>query len=250
MGRLSLGTWAFRRSANALLLTLLVSAIGYAQPSVPPRGAVPPAAPPGGVASFLHNLVGEWIGTCVQSTDGRATDNKYFHAIINQSGPASYETVFEYYRLDLQTGAPIPVGATTMATTVAADGTATNHVTGQAEVLIDLTTLKPEQHDLSEMLRVSLAGGLEGTGSGTIKVSGMPQDAGQSGRVREYRSTWLQSNGVLSMTQHFDVKFRVLFFSKTFTIVAGYTAQRGSDIVGLMKSAFVTANRVSGAPPA
>jgi hypothetical protein len=192
---------------------------------------------------------GEWIGTCVQSTDAKATDNKYFHAIIKQSGPATYETVFEYYRLDPQTGAPITVGATTMATTVADNGTATNRVIGQADVLIDPKTLKPEQHDLSEVLRVSPSGGLEGTGSGTIKVSGMPLGAGKSGRVRDYRSTWSQTNGVLSLNQRLKVKFKVLFFSKSFAIIADYTARRGSDIVGLMKSASASTSRVGGAAP-
>ncbi len=230
--------WVFRRLAIALLLVLLAAAVGYAQPS----------APPASVADFLHSLVGEWTGTCVQSTDGKATDNKYFHAIIKQSGPATYETVFEYYRLDPQTGAPITVGATTMATTVAADGTATNRIAGKADVLIDPETLRPEQHDLSEVLRVSPSGGLEGTGSGTIKVSGMPLGAGNSGTVQDYHSTWSQSNGVLSMSQHLEARFKVLFFSKSFAIIADYTARRGSDIVGLMKSASANASRVGGAP--
>ena len=251
----------FLRLTIALLLTLLAAAAGYAQPevSVPPGDAVEPSAPPtvaaepGGapdnVASFLHGLVGEWVGTCVQSTNAKAAENKYFHAVIKQTGPDGYETVFEYYRLDPQTGAPIKVGATTMSTTVAPDGTATNRITGKADVLIDPTTRKPEQHDLSEVLRVSPAGGLEGTGSGTIKVSGMPLGAGKSGRVREYHSTWSQRNGVLSMHQRLNAKFRVLFFSKSFAIIADYTARRGSDIAGLMKRASDYARGARQTPP-
>ena len=155
--------------------------------------------------------------------------------------------MFEYYRLDPQTGAPIKVGATTMATTVATGGTAANRITGKADVLIDPMTLKPEQHDLSEVLRVSSSGGLEGTGSGSIKVSGMPLGLGKHGTVQDYRSTWAQSNGVLSLSQHLNVKFKVLFFSKRFTIIADYTARPGRDIVGLMKSAAANVNRVSAA---
>ncbi|MGD0113108.1 MAG: hypothetical protein ABSD48_14705 [Armatimonadota bacterium] len=49
MGQLRSEAWVFRKPAIALLLTLLVSAVGYAQPS----------APPASVASFLHSLVGE-----------------------------------------------------------------------------------------------------------------------------------------------------------------------------------------------
>jgi len=221
--------------ALVLVLALIASAIGYAQPT----------APPASIGSFFRGLVGEWIGTCVQSTDGKATDNKYFHAIIKQSGPDTHETVFEYYRLNQQTGAPIKVGATTMATKVAADGTATNRITGKADVLINPTTLKPEQHDLSEVLRVSPSGGLEGRGSGSIKVSGMLLGLGKNGKVRNYHSTWSQSNGVLRISQHLAVKFKVLFFSKTFTIIADYTARPGSDIVGLMKSAKDNASRAA-----
>jgi len=50
----------------------------------------------------------------------RRPEDKYFHAIVKQLSPDRYETVFEYYRLDPQTGAPIQVGATTMSTTVRA----------------------------------------------------------------------------------------------------------------------------------
>lgn len=218
-----------------LVLLVITSRAGRAQAS----------APPNNVGSFIHGLIGEWVGTCVQSTDGKATDNKYFHAVIKQSGPDTYETVFEYYRLEPQTGAPIKVGVTTMATTVAADGTATNRITGKADVLIDPETLKPEQHDLSEVLRVSPSGGLEGIGSGSIKVSGLPLGLGKNGTVQDYRSTWSQSNGVLSISQHLKVKFKVLFFSKRFTIIADYTARPGSDIVGLMKRAEGNASRAA-----
>lgn len=221
--------------AAFLMLTLITSRAGRAQAN----------APPNNVGSFIHSLIGEWVGTCVQSTDGKATDNKYFHAVIKQSGPDTYETVFEYYRLDPQTGATIKVGTTAMATTVAADGAATNRITGKADILIDPKTLKPEQHDLSEVLRVSPAGGLEGTGSGSIKVSGLPLGLGKNGKVQDYRSTWSQSNGVLSISQHLKVKFKVLFFSKRFTIIADYTARPGSDIVGLMKRAENNANRAA-----
>ncbi len=219
--------WVLRRLAIVLLLVLLAAAVGYAQPS----------APPASVGSFLHSLVGEWIGTCVQSTNGKAAKNKYFHAIIKQPGPHTYEAVFEYYRLDPQTGVPIAAGSAIMATTVAPDGRATSTITGNGQVLLDPTTPKPEHHDLAEVLRVSPSGGLEGTGSGTIEVSGMPLGVGKRGRVRDYHSTWSQSNNVLSLNQRLNVKFKALFFSRNFTIIADYTARHGSDIVGLMKNA-------------
>jgi hypothetical protein len=248
MSQLRPEAWVFCKLAVALVLALLVAAVGYAQPSAPPGGAAEPSLHPSSVASFLGSLVGEWIGTCIQSTDGQASDNKYFHAIIKQLDPDTYETVFEYYRLDPQTGAPIKVGLAIVTTKVAPEDTATNTIVGSGEVLLDPQTSKADQYELSEVLSVSPAGGLEGTGSGRISVSGMPLGLGKNGKVQDYRSTWSENNGVLSITEHLKVKFTVLFFSKRFTVVAGYTAQRGSDIAGLMKSAFADKPRVSGAP--
>ena len=99
------------------------------------------------------------------------------------------------------------------------------------------------------MLRVSPSGGLEGTGRGRITVSGMPLGLGKHGAVQDYGSTWSQHDGVLTMSQHLKVKFTVLFLSKRFSIIADYTARRGSDIAGLMKAASAYASRGNETPP-
>jgi hypothetical protein len=210
-----------------LTLTLVASRAGCAEESAPQEG----------VGGFIQTLVGEWVGTCVQSTNSEATDKRYFHAVVTQSGPDTYRAVFEYFRPHPRTQAPVSVGVTVMTTTVAADGTATNVITGTGEVLVDPKTSKPELHELSERLSITPSGSMEGAGGGSIEVSGMPLGLGKRGTVREYRSAWSLANGVLTMRQSLNASFKVLFFSKTFTIVANYVAQPGNDISGLMKIA-------------
>ena len=213
--------------AMMLAVALITSGVGYAQT----------IAATNDVRDFINPLIGEWIGVYEQFTDGKKAGTNYFHAIIKQSGPDTYQTVFEYYRLDEKTGAPVPVGESIMNTTVASDGTATNNIIGKGEVAIDSKTTKPEQHDLSEVLRVSPSVGLQGSGSGRISVSGMPLGLGKNGKVTDYHSDWTMQNGALMITQELKVKFRLLLFSKSFVITAKFTGNRGSDIAALVKSA-------------
>ena len=189
------------------------------------------------VKGFIHNLIGEWIGTYEQLTNGKKASVKYFHAVFKQTSPDTYQTVFEYYRLDVNTGVQIKVGESVMTTKESADGTAVNDISGKGVVMIDPKTSKPEKHDLTEILRVSMAGGLQGDGNGTISVSGMTFGAGRNGKVTDEHSAWSMQNGELKIHQELTARFRVLFFSKSFTITAEFTGKRGSDIAGLMKQA-------------
>ena len=114
---------------------------------------------------------------------------------------------------------------------------ATNSITGNGQVLIDPKTSKHEQHDLSEVLHVSPSGGLQGSGSGRISVSGMILRMCKNGKVKDYRRARTMSNEARKISQELKVKFRLLILSKSFGITAEFTGNRGSDIVGLMKSA-------------
>ena len=113
----------------------------------------------------------------------------------------------------------------------------TNSIQGKGQVRIDPKTTKPEQHDLSEVLRASADGGLEGTGSGRISVSGMALGLGKNGQVSDSHSAWSMHNGALTISQELKVKFKVLIVSKSFDITAQFTGTRGSDVAGLMRSA-------------
>jgi hypothetical protein len=220
-----------REIRMARILAMLIAVISLASTAVIPQSV----AQPHDVKGFVHNLIGEWIGTYEEFTDGEKADAKYFHAIIKQSNPDTYQTIFEYYRLDEKTCVPIKVGESVMTTRVAADGTATNSIIGKGQVLIDPNTSKPEQHNLSEVLKVSPPSGMQGSGGGRISVSGLTFGVGKNGKVRDYHSAWTMQNGTLKISQMLNVSFRLLLFSKSFVITAEFTGDRGSDITGLMK---------------
>jgi len=213
--------------AMSLVVGLIMSIIGHTEP----------ASASSGIEGFFEKLPGDWVGTVAQPTDGKFAETKYFHVATKQLSPDLYETVFTYYRLDAKTGAPVLAGVSGMETKINAAGTATNILTGKGDILVDVNTRKPESHELTEVLHTSPAGGLQGTGNGSINVSGMLLGLGKNGTVQGYSSTWILSNDVLKISQRFKVRFKAFLFGKTFTIATDYTAKRGSDIIGLMNSA-------------
>jgi hypothetical protein len=220
-------TRIFHAAALALMLAICVPVAGYAQPT----------APPADIQSFFQQVSGEWIGTVEQYTGGVKAETKYFHSVTKQTGPDTYEDVFEYYRIDKVTKAPVQVGITTMTTKITAQGVATNTIVGKGDVFIDPKTLKPESHTLSEVLMMSSDGSLQGTGSGKINVSGLSMDAGKNGKVSHYTSTWVLKNGALNITERLKVSFHVFLFTLPYNIVDNLAAKRGSDVKALMQSA-------------
>jgi hypothetical protein len=205
----------------------LISGIGNAQQSTQPQD----------INAFLQAMAGEWIGTFDQSTNEVKAPTKYFHAVARQTGPDSYETVFEYYTIDSKNQTPLDAGMSSMATTVSSDGIATNIITGQGDVLIDADTLKSEQHTFIDIVHMSSPDVLQGQGTGSISVGDTPSKPGKKGKVTNFSSTWSMSNGTLRITQQFEVKFKILFFSRTFKITMDHKVSKGSDIMGLIRSA-------------
>lgn len=188
----------------------------------------------GDVKGFLSNLVGEWVGTCEQTTDGEETDDKYFHAVVKKLDNGSYEGTFNYYRLDQSTGEPLSIGSTTVVTSVAEDGAATSDITGKGIVLVDEKP-KNQEHKLSEKIMCIGDKCLESKGSGTISVSGMPLGLGKNGKVKDSISTWSMKDDVLYISQKLRVGFKALVFTKNFDVEAKYVARRGTDIASLMR---------------
>lgn len=182
---------------------------------------------------FFQDIVGEWIGTCEQSTDGQQAENKYFHAVVKPSGPNAFECKFDYYRVDPHTGAPLPIGVSSAAITIAADGSAKNTITGKGTMMVNKKP-KSQSHELYETIAAASNGGLAGKGTGAIHVNGMPLGLGKNGKVRTSKSNWSMHNGVLDIQQDFDVAFRALFITKSFKVAAHYSARRGTDIASLM----------------
>lgn len=195
-----------------------------------------PAQP--AIDHFMQRMLGEWIGIFNQSTDEVQASPKYFHAVASQTRPDTYETVFRYFEVDPVTGNLVDAGTTIMETTISTGGIATNRISGAGEVLIDVDTLKWEQHVFSEMLEMSSPDVLLGTGKGTITVSDSPaEEEGKDGKIIEYASTWFMKDGVLRITQEFEVKFKMLFFGKTYRITMDHEVRRGGNIMDLFSDA-------------
>ena len=130
-----------------LVLTVLRLGVAYTQQP----------AQPVDINHFFDRLVGEWIGTFAQSNGKVQAHTKYFHAVVTATGPASYKSVFEYYRIDEKTHKPVQSGVSQMITSIAPDGTATNVITGKGDVLIN-DEETPETHQFSETLRMTSLG--------------------------------------------------------------------------------------------
>lgn len=224
------------RIGIAIIAQLTVALWAHASQTTQPQTAT----------SFMQSMIGEWIGTFNQSTDQVRADPKYFRAVVRQTGPDSYETVFRYYKLDPDTQELVDAGTERVGTTVAADGTVQNILDGQGEVLIDPETLKWEQHEFSEKLELSSPGTLQGRGTGNIVVSDTPSEEGKDGEIVDYASTWSMrdgGNGGMRITQEFQVKFKVLFFRRTYVITMEHDVRRGNNI-----SEIIGSDDVSGAP--
>ncbi len=200
--------------------------------------AVPAAAaqetPQEKTVTFIKNLTGEWIGTCQQKTDGEDADNKYFHAKFEQTGSNTFAGKFTYYRFDPKTAEAVNIGETTMVSTIQADGTIKNDIIGKGKILIN-DQPKDQEHTVTEILTFADENTLTGKIDGKISVSGMPFGIGKNGKIRNAESTWTIRNGVMTLDQTLKAEFKVLVVSKSFTVEAKSVAERGTDVVSLMK---------------
>jgi hypothetical protein len=228
-GRLRIICWSV---GGILALLITASTAGLAQKT---------ASPKGDAKLFFTRTVGEWIGTCEQSTDGEQADDKYLHAVVRQVDDTTFESVFDYYRLDKESGGPVSVGKSTMVTTFAPDGTAQNKITGDGHILVNEKP-RGQRHELLESLTAQGDGSasLHGSGKGSISVSGMPLGLGRNGKVDSMRSTWEFSDDVLTIHQDIKASFRALIFKKSFDVAAHFVARRGSDIASLLKTTQVS----------
>jgi hypothetical protein len=187
----------------------------------------------GGVGEFYRSIVGDWVGTCEQSTDGVKADNKYFHAVVKQLSPSEFVTHFEYFKVDRATGRSAQIGESQVRTVISPNGAAASVITGKGTVLVN-NKPKPQEHELTETQTCTAACSLEGTGTGKVKVGNMPLGLGKNGKVRESKTAWSLTNGVLAIDQKLRVAFSALIFSKSFTLEAHYTARRGTDVASVM----------------
>jgi hypothetical protein len=224
---------------NALGFSLITYGFGWAQPGGRPCN----------LGAFIHSTIGEWVGSYQESTNGQKPDNRYFKAVIRPVGPDSYEARFDYYRPDEKTGAPVKIGGSTVAIKLGPDGTATSTIAGDGQVRTDTGRMKPEQHQLCEVLCLSSDGVLQGRGEGNIQVSGLPMGLGKNGRILDYCSTWENRNGSLKMSRQFKVRFRALGIRKTYDVKAEFIARPGGNVMEIMKTAGKNTSRETAFSP-
>lgn len=224
-------TQAHHSRFPVLALALLAVALFASPPTLGCEEAS--TAPVPDIRAFLTSLTGEWVGACKQATDGQNAEDKYFHAVVKQVDGDNFDTQFEYYRTE--NGEPVLIGTSSITTTVTADGAASNRIKGKGVVRVNMKP-KNQTHDLTEALKATGPTTLEGRGSGTITVSGMPLNLGKNGKITDSESTWKLDKDVLTIRQSIKAGFRVVFFSKTFRVTADYVARRGSDLAALMRA--------------
>lgn len=188
------------------------------------------------VGSFMQKMVGEWIGIFRQSTDKVKAPPKYFSALARQTSPSTYETVFQYYEIDPATMDLVEAGTATMATRIATDGSGINTMNGGGEVLIEEESPMWEDHKFFEILVMSSPDMLQGSGRGTLTVRDAPSDEkGKDGKIVEYASNWSMNDGLLRISQQFEVKFKTFVFAKTYNITMDHEVRRGDNILDLFR---------------
>lgn len=228
------------RTDSFRLITIAAALVMIAALISTPAPAQPVASRQAGTSEFYRNIAGDWVGTCEQTTDGKQAETKYFSARVRELSPSSFESRFEYFRLDKASGKTVRAGDATVATSIGADGVATSRVVGKGTILVDLKP-KPQQHDFIDSQVCHSPGLLQGTTTGTIKVSNMPLGLGKNGKIKSGTSSWKLSGQTLCIDQKIVVGFNVLLFTKKFTVDAHYTARRGTDLASLMsRNAQVT----------
>lgn len=226
-------------AATVLSSVLLISA-AYAQ-------AQPKPACQTEVTGIYKSLVGDWVGTCEQSTDGQQAENKYFHVTIKETGPDTFASTFTYYKSDGATGKPLEIGTTDAVTTVNADGTIKNDIKGAGTIMVEK---EPKQmtHTLAETLSPTSPTSLSGQITGKISVSGLPFGIGKNGQISDGKSTYTLTGDTLTISQTLKAGFKVLLYKKSFTVTALSTAKRGSDVASLMQASHVAAKTPCAAP--
>ncbi len=219
--------------AAALILALLITTAATAQDNST-----------NSIADFFRSISGQWIGTCDQSTNGEQAETKYFSATVKHDDDNTFTAKFDYFRYDTAQQSLIPIGSSDVVTTIAPDGTAKTQIIGSGVILVDEKP-KNQNHELNEVLKI-VDGCLTGEGTGKLSVSGMPLGLGKNGQVRKDTSAWSINNGVLTISQALNVRFKALIFSKSFDVEAKYTAIRGTDVAELVNNPIKVAASPAG----
>lgn len=188
-------------------------------------------------ADFFRSIVGDWVGTYEHAVNGEQAEDTYFKFSITQVDQDSFASHFEYYRLDPVSGDPQPAGSAKIESMVQADGSVKNVTTGDGTILVE-NKPKQQTYNLTEVLGSSDCG-VTGKIGGKISVSGLPLGVGKNGQIYDGSSSWSVDGNVLTIKQSLKAGFKVLLFSKRYSLEASSKAIRGTDVAALMTKARV-----------
>lgn len=203
------------------ILIFILASTAFAQPAQSTRAV-----------DFYQKVVGDWVGTYEHTTDGEQAEDIYFKYSVKQADPNSFTGQFAYYRLNAA-GDAEPAGNATIQSTVQDDGTVKNVISGDGTILIE-NKLKQQSYNLVETLSSSTCG-LSGDIGGKVSVVGLPFGVGKNGRVTSGSSAWSLDGDVLTIKQSIKAGFKVLLFSKSYSLLANSKATRGTDVAAIMK---------------
>lgn len=178
---------------------------------------------------FSSRIVGDWIGICNESVSEKKSPPKCFTLKVSQTGTDSFSSRISYFRKDEQSKKFVACGETTIVTTIAQDKSAKSVITGNGLAFLD-KSFKKETHQIVESFKAISPNELEGTGSGTMSVSGIAMNMGKKGKITKTTTTWSVSEDILTIETNMKVKFSFLCFGKSNSIKTTHKAWRGTDM--------------------
>lgn len=215
----------FKIALITILLLVVITYISNMQPV--------DAASKADICKVFDKMTGEWVGVCDQKTDGEELDRQYFVVNVKKTGEDVYQSKFSYYIRNEKTGSPEPAGSMLIVTVLKADGRVVNRINGEGRVMFNGKP-KTQKYEIIESIILVPDGTIRSSGSGEICVDGIPFGLGKNGKLTDTKSVWRFYNGVFSICQEVNAKFKALFVSKSYKFRAEYSASKGSNISEFM----------------
>ncbi|MHB1457627.1 MAG: hypothetical protein ACYC0V_12000, partial [Armatimonadota bacterium] len=166
---------------------------------------------------FSSRIVGDWIGICEQVVGEKKSPVQCFTLKVSQTDQNSFNSKISYYKKDESNNKFVSCGETVIDTTIAPDKSATSVIKGNGLALLG-NSFKKETHQIVETFKAIGPNQLEGTGTGTMSVSGIALNMGKKGKVSKSKTTWSISDDLLKIENSMKVKFSFLCFGKTNSI--------------------------------
>lgn len=178
---------------------------------------------------FSSRILGDWIGVCDQVVGEKKAPAKCFTLKVSQTGQNTYNSKIVYYQKDTGSNQLVTAGETNIVTTVYQDESAKSVITGKGLAFLD-DCFKKETHSITETFKATGPNQLEGTGSGTMSVSGTTMNMGKSGKITKSKTKWSISGDILTIEANINVKFSFLCFGQINMVKTTHKAWRGTDI--------------------